>query len=84
MSLCLASTLIAHASKRLPDKSHSDRNRVGRPAQGTGESGQGQQRVSCSLSFRYLKQILDLPPPAPPQKNLLEMYRLKDEMGSLR
>nr|XP_014720033.1 choline/ethanolamine kinase isoform X1 [Equus asinus] len=33
---------------------------------------------------RYLKQIQDLPPTGLPQMNLLEMYRLKDEMGSLR
>lgn len=33
---------------------------------------------------RYLKQILDLPPTAPPQRNLLEVYSLKDEMGNLR
>lgn len=42
--------------------------------------------VSCSLDtlFRYLKQILDLPPTGLPQMNLLEMYSLKDEMGKLR
>ncbi|KAM8778965.1 choline/ethanolamine kinase [Rhynchonycteris naso] len=33
---------------------------------------------------RYLKQILDLPPPGVPQMNLLEMYSLKEEMGNLR
>lgn len=40
--------------------------------------------VSYSLDFRYLKQILDLPPTGLPQMNLLEMYSLKDEMGNLR
>lgn len=35
------------------------------------------------LGFRYLKQIQDLPLGLP-QMNLLEMYSLKDEMGSLR
>lgn len=44
----------------------------------------GRVSMSCSLDFRYLKQILDLPPPGLPQMNLLEMYSLKDEMGSLR
>ncbi|KAG8518004.1 Choline/ethanolamine kinase [Galemys pyrenaicus] len=33
---------------------------------------------------RYLKQIQDLPLRGLPQLNLLEMYSLKDEMGSLR
>lgn len=33
---------------------------------------------------RYLKQIQDLPSTGLPQMNLLEMYRLKDEMGNLR
>ncbi|KAM9072611.1 choline/ethanolamine kinase isoform 1-T1 [Megaptera novaeangliae] len=33
---------------------------------------------------RYLKQIQDLPPTGLPQMNLLEMYSLQDEMGSLR
>lgn len=40
--------------------------------------------VSCSLGFRYLKQIQDLPYTGLPQMNLLEMYSLKDEMGNLR
>lgn len=40
--------------------------------------------MSCSPDFRYLKQILDLPPPDLPQTNLLERYSLKEEMGSLR
>lgn len=40
--------------------------------------------ISCSLGFRYLKQIQDLPTTGLPQMNLLEMYSLQDEMGSLR
>ena len=40
--------------------------------------------ISYPLGFRYLKRIQDLPPTGLPQMNLLEMYSLQDEMGSLR
>lgn len=53
-------------------------------AERTAACRDGRMSMSCSLDLRYLKQILDLPPPGLPQMNLLEMYSLKDEMGSLR
>lgn len=40
--------------------------------------------VSCWGTYRYLKQIQDLPSTGLPQMNLLETYSLKDEMGNLR
>lgn len=78
------------SQNRLPDvcqTSHSDR-KTGRIAwPGVDRKGVGRDSrmtISYSLGFRYLKQIQDLPPTGLPQMNLLEMYRLKDEMGSLR
>lgn len=36
------------------------------------------------VASRYLKQIQDLPSTNLPQMNLMEIYRLKEEMSSLR
>lgn len=79
MSQRLALPLTGHASKQVPGRSYRKPG-----AERTGVRRDGRVSMSCSLDFRYLKQILDLPPPGLPQMNLLEMYSLKDEMGSLR
>lgn len=71
----------------MPDKLYSDRKSARRDwhrVQKRGVERDSGASVSYYLDFRYLKQILDLPPPGLPQMNLLEMYSLKDEMGNLR